>query len=149
MDRLRSVGERKPVIRLAKLLAAVLGLTLISATKLSSAPNLAASRLTSGKRAIVAAGYANLPLSFEPNLGQTDAGVRFLAHGPGYTLFLTRTEAVLSMRGSGENDSPGTAKAMDAERLIASHPHPGGNKTPFLTLPRQTLRDPRPKNNDP
>ena len=93
MDRLRSIGERKAVVRSAKLLAAVLGLTLIGAAKLSSAPNLAAPRLTSEKRAIVAAGYANLPLSFEPNLGQTDAGVRFLAHGPGYTLFLTRSEA--------------------------------------------------------
>ena len=145
MDRLRSIGERKAVVRSAKLLAAVLGLTLIGAAKLSSALNLAAPRLTSEKRAIVAAGYANLPLSFEPNLGQTDAGVRFLAHGPGYTLFLTRAEAVLSMRGSGENDSPGAAKAMGVNDY-ASHPHPGGNK---MTLPRQTLGDPRPKNNDP
>jgi hypothetical protein len=39
--------------------------------------------------------YANLPLHFEANHGQTDSRVRFLARGSGYTLFLTSTEAVL------------------------------------------------------
>ncbi|HXJ95413.1 MAG TPA: choice-of-anchor D domain-containing protein [Terriglobia bacterium] len=39
--------------------------------------------------------YGKLPLSFEANLGQTDPGVRFLARGSGYTLLLTRVEAVL------------------------------------------------------
>lgn len=37
-------------------------------------------------------------LSFEVNQGQTDKRVKFLARGPGYTLFLTPTEAVLSLR---------------------------------------------------
>ncbi|HTW80790.1 MAG TPA: putative Ig domain-containing protein [Terracidiphilus sp.] len=41
--------------------------------------------------------YAALPLSFEANNGQTDPRVKFLAHGPGYTLFLTPREAVLSL----------------------------------------------------
>ena len=41
-----------------------------------------------------------LPLVFEPNLGQTDARVSFLARGEGYTLFLTRREAVVSLRGA-------------------------------------------------
>src|SRR5215213_11364475 len=36
--------------------------------------------------------------SFEVNQGQTDARVKFLSRGPGYTLFLTPTEAVLSLR---------------------------------------------------
>jgi Beta-propeller repeat len=39
-----------------------------------------------------------LPLSFEPNLGQTDPEVQFLSRGRGFTLFLTSTEAVLVMR---------------------------------------------------
>src|SRR5213594_1444650 len=42
--------------------------------------------------------YGKLPLSFEANRGQTDAQVRFLARGQGYTLFLTSQEAVLSLR---------------------------------------------------
>jgi hypothetical protein len=41
--------------------------------------------------------YGNLPLSFEPNHGQTDAQVEFLSRGAGYTLFLTSREAVLTL----------------------------------------------------
>ncbi|MDQ3928988.1 MAG: hypothetical protein M3328_07570, partial [Chloroflexota bacterium] len=32
---------------------------------------------------------AAVPLSFEPNVGQTDTSVSFLAHAPGGTLFFT------------------------------------------------------------
>ena len=42
--------------------------------------------------------YGKLPLSFEVNQGQTDAQVQFLSRGAGYTLFLTPTSAVLSLR---------------------------------------------------
>jgi hypothetical protein len=38
-----------------------------------------------------------LPLAFEPNVGQADAAVRFLARGSGYSLFLTDSEAVLAL----------------------------------------------------
>jgi len=41
--------------------------------------------------------YGQLPLSFEANQGQTDSQVKFLSRGPGYTLFLTGEEAVLSL----------------------------------------------------
>ena len=44
--------------------------------------------------------YGKLPLSFEPNQGQTDKRVKFLSHGHGYSLFLTPTEAVLALRKS-------------------------------------------------
>ncbi|MFQ5695334.1 MAG: SBBP repeat-containing protein, partial [Terriglobia bacterium] len=46
----------------------------------------------------VTAAYGKLPLSFEVNQGQTDAQVKFLSRGQGYTLFLTATEAVLALR---------------------------------------------------
>jgi hypothetical protein len=36
------------------------------------------------------------PLSFEPNQGQADSRVKFLARGPRYTLFLTSDSAVFS-----------------------------------------------------
>ncbi|MGH8650695.1 MAG: hypothetical protein ACREYE_00300 [Gammaproteobacteria bacterium] len=42
--------------------------------------------------------YGKLPLSFEANQGQSNAQVKFLARGPGYALFLTPTEAVLSLK---------------------------------------------------
>lgn len=41
--------------------------------------------------------YGRLPLSFEVNQGQSDARVRFLARGPGYSLFLTAGDAVLNL----------------------------------------------------
>jgi len=42
--------------------------------------------------------YGNLPLSFEANQGQIDSEVKFLSRGSGYSLFLTSTEAVLSLK---------------------------------------------------
>jgi hypothetical protein len=40
----------------------------------------------------------SLPLSFEANQGQADSRVQYLARGPGYTVFLTRGEAVLALK---------------------------------------------------
>jgi hypothetical protein len=48
--------------------------------------------------------YGKFSLSFEANVGQADAQVQFLAHGPGYGLYLTGSEAVMvlsSAQGSG------------------------------------------------
>ncbi|MEO8285153.1 MAG: SBBP repeat-containing protein [Chloroflexota bacterium] len=38
------------------------------------------------------------PLAFEPNAGQTDPSVRFLAHAPGGTIFFTRAGVTLSLK---------------------------------------------------
>jgi hypothetical protein len=46
-------------------------------------------------RARATAAYAKLPLRFEPNMGQTDQRVNFLARGDGYSIFLTSAEAVI------------------------------------------------------
>jgi hypothetical protein len=46
----------------------------------------------------VAGAYSKLPLSFEANQGQSDAHVKFLSRGSGYTLFLTSTDAVLLLQ---------------------------------------------------
>jgi hypothetical protein len=51
------------------------------------------------------AAYGKFPLSFESNTGQTDSHVKFLARGSGYTLFtlfLSGSEAVLSLKGGGK-----------------------------------------------
>lgn len=45
----------------------------------------------------VRSAYAALPLQFEENLGQTDAAVRYLSRGSGYTVFLTADEVVYSL----------------------------------------------------
>jgi hypothetical protein len=55
--------------------------------------------------------YGELPLSFAANHGQTDAQVKFLARGPAYSLFLTPTEAVLTLQKKGRNGEEGNAPA--------------------------------------
>jgi len=40
--------------------------------------------------------YRKLPLSFEPNQGQADARMAFLARASGYTLFVTSDEVVFA-----------------------------------------------------
>src|SRR5216110_138873 len=60
--------------------------------------NSAGSLLMGGEAAKLDAEFGKLPLSFEANRGQFDPRVRFAARGPGYSLFLTRTEAVLDLR---------------------------------------------------
>jgi hypothetical protein len=43
-------------------------------------------------------GFGQRPLAFEPNQGQTDSQVKFLARGSGYTLFVADQEAVLVLK---------------------------------------------------
>ncbi|MCU1300270.1 MAG: uncharacterized protein JWQ87_554 [Candidatus Sulfotelmatobacter sp.] len=52
---------------------------------------------SSEARGRIQATYAALPLAFEQNQGQSDARVKYLARGNGYTLFLTANDAVLSL----------------------------------------------------
>ncbi len=75
-----------------------------------------------GDPARLAANYGNLPLSFEANQGQSDARVKFLARGPGYGLFLTPTEAVLSLRAPAEQKR---APAVVRMRLVGGNQNPG------------------------
>lgn len=49
--------------------------------------------------------FGNIPLHFEPNVGQTNETIKFLARGNGYALFLTDNEAVLSLQKRGKNRS--------------------------------------------
>jgi uncharacterized protein (TIGR03437 family) len=50
--------------------------------------------------------YGQLPLVFEPNRGQADRRVRWLARGRGYGLFVTESEAVLALlEGKGKPSS--------------------------------------------
>ena len=48
-------------------------------------------------RARIQESYGKLPLRFEANRGQTDAEVKFLSRGNGYSLFLTPTESVVTL----------------------------------------------------
>jgi hypothetical protein len=79
---------------------AVLSLIGLSAAMLTTAAAGGAPPQPAAGSGGAAVSYLRLPLSFEANRGQTDAQVKFLARGPGYTLFLTSQEAVLALGGS-------------------------------------------------
>ena len=49
--------------------------------------------------------YGNVPLSFEPNVGQTDARVMFLSHGSAYASFLTKNQVVLRLHPASSNQT--------------------------------------------
>jgi hypothetical protein len=57
-------------------------------------------------RQAVPESYGRLPISFEANYGQTDAKVDFIARGGGCTMFLTPTEAVMTLSKPAANSSP-------------------------------------------
>ncbi|HUO04815.1 MAG TPA: SBBP repeat-containing protein [Candidatus Binataceae bacterium] len=64
----------------------------------------------------VAASYAKIPLSFEPNHGQTDPSVKYLSRGRGYSLFLTPGEAVLSLKKPEKHANHGAVAATDGKQ---------------------------------
>ena len=81
----------------------VLGMVAAGALALKS--DLRSSRATSAGQKLasnqtVRSRFGQLPMVFEPNHGQTDAKVKFLAHGGSYGLFLTADEAVLALHKS-------------------------------------------------
>jgi hypothetical protein len=96
---------------------------------------LEARRLLSGLGAAPAlvADYAGGPMTFEANQGQTDAQVQFLSRGTGYALFLTPTEAVLSLQqpasapGAG---GPGAVNPAASPGTVLSMQLVGGNTAP-------------------
>src|SRR5438128_5573471 len=75
------------------------------------APGLAsATAMARVPPARVHAAYAQLPSIFEPNQGQSDSQVRFLARGSGYGLFLTSNEAVLQLQHSALSNQQSTKR---------------------------------------
>ena len=83
-----------------------------------------------GPNAVAAMGpkarYGLLPLSFEPNDGQTDPRVRFLTHGQGYSLFLTQDEAVLALKAGTVNGSGASASSQAVLRMRLRGVRAGG-----------------------
>jgi uncharacterized repeat protein (TIGR01451 family) len=63
----------------------------------------------------------NLPLIFEPNQGQADPGVKFLARGAGYSLFLDPTSAVLAFQTAPSSQS-GHNEHFVRMKLVGANP---------------------------
>jgi hypothetical protein len=65
------------------------------------------------------ADFANLPLSFEANTGQSDQQVRFLSRNRGYNLFLTEKEAVLNLTPA---NNASLEKKLSVKKPVAQSP---------------------------
>jgi hypothetical protein len=101
--------------RLLVVVGFLVALLAVPALQVQAAPSAPALAI----RAPSPASYGHAALSFEPNVGQADPHVRFLVHGPGYTLFLTDHGMVVS--------APHYAATAPSTRL-----------TPRLSTPRVT-----------
>ena len=84
-----------PLVR--TLLASVVAITTVTANSQTHPAALSSSISPVAATSRVDTQYGKLPLSFEPNLGQTSKQVQWLAHGPAYTLFLAGHDAVLEL----------------------------------------------------
>jgi uncharacterized protein (TIGR03437 family) len=82
----------------------------------------------------------SVPLSFEPNQGQTDSAVQFLSRGTGYALFLTPGTVVLNL----ERQQPASAPAkgqppqgasVDTVRMSLIGANPQANLVGLNPLP--------------
>lgn len=66
--------------------------------------------------------FGKLPMQFEPNVGQTDPSVRFMAHGPGGTIYFTPSGMTLSMKAgsSAQESGVGIASNLVDDPSLAS-----------------------------
>ena len=115
-------------MRLCGIALGLVGLALM----LAGAPAATAPEPSSAMKAEIESNYGKLPLSFEANQGQTDSQVKFLARGRGYALFLTPTEAVLSLAKpqaqaraeTSATSSPEASGTVLAMQLAGANPEP-------------------------
>ncbi len=64
--------------------------------------------------------YGKLPLAFTANAGQTDSRVRYSAQGAGFSVFLTRREAMLALQRPGKQKGAALAlRFLGANRNVA------------------------------
>src|SRR2546426_1585846 len=121
----------------------VKGMVLLLALALASCAPASATRppteTPQASKPQVLAAYGKLPLSFEANQGQTDPKAKFLSRGRGYTLFLTSTEAVLTLTKADAHAKrriSGEARLVEPEKragTVLRMKFLGANPTPRVT----------------
>jgi hypothetical protein len=84
-----------------------------------------------------AAAYGRLPLAFEANRGQASAGVRYLAHGPGYGVFITANRMTLALAprsaaGAGGHTQAGHTRTARGIGTAISFRAVGGRTNPVI-----------------
>jgi hypothetical protein len=85
---------------------------------------------------------SDLPLRFEANMGHLDTQVSYLAHGPGYLLFLTPTESVVGLPGDAPRSFRMAFKGGNpSPTIFGENPLPGYSRYLFDSKPTQWHRD--------
>jgi hypothetical protein len=98
-------------------------------------------RLSSLKTAAAEIDYGKIPMSFEENLGQAEAEVKFLSRGNGYALFLTGDEAVFALKKAanqkGEPDKSDKTSARNSQAILKMKLS-GANHSPQIAGKNET-----------
>ncbi len=102
------------------LLPSRIALAVIGATILALTTVAAPAQTASAKASHIQANFGKVPLSFEPNRGQTEASVQFLSRGQGYALYLTPSEAVLELQKPLPARTAGKLNAEPARQEIST-----------------------------
>jgi hypothetical protein len=116
----------------AKVFAAQPGISSATSSGSSQGAPVSAAQLAGAQQEKTLENYGRIPLSFEANAGQADARVKFLSRGPGYTVFLTNDETVLTL--STAKKKPGSGGGNDALPVAAFRDTLGSRPT----APRKT-----------
>ncbi|MEW5986280.1 MAG: pectin acetylesterase-family hydrolase [Chloroflexota bacterium] len=112
---------------------AVLALLLVSMAMLVGRPS-AGSVVT--LQSVMTQAYGRLPLSFELNQGQSDASVKFLSRGAGYTLLLTSSEAILALAEAASPDGVALSPSFSSVlRLSLAGANPAAQMVALDQLP--------------
>lgn len=93
----------------------LLGLALFSCLAIGFAKPVRAGQETRGgltTSASIAEQYGRLPLSFEPNEGQSNSPAKFLAHGNGFSILLAGNEADLLLPGKPSRNERNAQEAV-------------------------------------
>lgn len=112
---------------LSSLVLAVVTVASTAQTNAPAVPSLVKPPVMSPR---VAASYGQLPLHFEPNLGQTSNQVKWVARSPEYTLFLAGHDAVLELNSitpvSKAGEAPAISESALRMNLLGAEPRQDG-----------------------
>jgi hypothetical protein len=77
--------------------------------------------------------FANLPLAFEENRGQTDASARYFSRGSRYTLLLTRSGPVINLIPVRDGNVRSPAARLRMRLLNGASPRSIAGRDPLVT----------------
>jgi uncharacterized protein (TIGR03437 family) len=124
-------SERSSIALWARALRAVTALAMISISFGLGWPRASAASPDNKRQAALPASWqtgpeaklVSVPLSFEPNQGQSASTVQFLSRGAGYALFLAPGKVVLNL----ERQRPASAASVDTVRMSLIGANPKAN----------------------